>query len=82
MLVQGSQVPDYASTWVYNPLIPYADAPVYAWDRDAQVRAQLVAAYSERPIWIVRGPALTSGAFEVVDGPLSADELAGLEGLR
>jgi hypothetical protein len=68
--------PDYQSAWVYNPLDPYADGPVYAWDKNRSVRAQVLQAYPDRPIWIVNGPTITHGGFEVLAGPLSAQELA------
>jgi 4-amino-4-deoxy-L-arabinose transferase-like glycosyltransferase len=76
VLIRGNVHPDYQSAWVYNPLDPYADAPVYAWDKNRLVRAQVLQAYPDRPIWIVNGPTITGGGFEVLAGPLSAQELA------
>ncbi|MFX0194693.1 MAG: glycosyltransferase family 39 protein [Candidatus Hodarchaeota archaeon] len=75
VLIRGNRFPDYASAWVYNPLNPYADAPVYAWDQNSVVRAQLLKAYPDRPVWIVDGPSITHCGFKVVEGPLSASEL-------
>lgn len=76
VLIRGNVHPDYQSAWVYNPLDPYADGPVYAWDKNRSVRAQVLQAYPDRPIWIVNGPTITHGGFEVLAGPLSAQALA------
>jgi 4-amino-4-deoxy-L-arabinose transferase-like glycosyltransferase len=76
VLIRGNLHPDYHSAWVYNPSDPYAEVPVYAWDRNAKVRAQLLRAYPDRPVWIVNGPSITRGGFQVVAGPLSARDLA------
>jgi Dolichyl-phosphate-mannose-protein mannosyltransferase len=75
VLIRGSEHPDYASAWVYNPLNPYAAGPVYAWDRNPEVRAQLLRAYSDRPIWLVDGPSITDKGFRIIAGPLSVSEL-------
>ena len=75
VLIQGSADPDYDSAFIYNPLDLTADAPIYAWDRDAETRSRLLSAYSDRNIWIVRGPSLTSHGFEVISGPLRAEDL-------
>ena len=68
--------PDYQSAWVYNPLDPQADAPIYAWDKNPLVRAQVLQAYPDRPVWIVNGPTVTRAGYQVLAGPLSAGELA------
>jgi 4-amino-4-deoxy-L-arabinose transferase-like glycosyltransferase len=75
VLIRGKAHPDYASAAIYNPLDLHADAPVYAWDRSPQVRAEVLKAYSDRPIWIVNGPSITGRGFEVVEGPMSAQLL-------
>lgn len=75
VLIRGNRHPDYASAAVYNPLDPRADAPVYAWDRNPEVRAQVLRAYQDRPVWIVNGPSITHRGFEVLQGPLSTQEL-------
>lgn len=77
ILINGDEHPDYASAWMYNPLDPYAQVPIYAWDRNPEVRARVLRAYSDRPVWLVTGPKLNHGEFQVVAGPLSADELLG-----
>jgi hypothetical protein len=72
VLVRGRQHPDYDSAMVYNPLDLHASAPIYAWDRDAETRQKLLAAYPTRPIWLVNGPSITGRGYEVEAGPLSA----------
>jgi hypothetical protein len=75
VLIRGESHPDYESAWVYNPLDLSAAAPVYAWDRNPEVRARLLESYPDRPVWIVDGPSITGRGFKVVAGPLSAREL-------
>jgi hypothetical protein len=79
ILIRGNSHPDYASAWAYNPLNVNADAPVYAWDRDPNIRARILEAYPDRPVWIVNGPSITRGGFKVIQGPLSAGELLAKE---
>ncbi len=76
VLVRGDQDPDYASAIVYNPLDLQAPLPIYVWDRDASTRAQILAAYPNRPVWLVDGPTVTGRGFVVVAGPLTAAEVA------
>jgi len=71
VLVRGARHPDYASAAIYNPIDLHADAPIYAWDASEGIRADLLDAYPDRPVWIVDGPTLTGGAYRVVAGPLS-----------
>ena len=71
VLVQGDDS-DYLSAWIYNPLDFSADVPIYAWNRNSEIRGKLLKAYSDRPIWIVDGPSITHGSFMVNDGPLSS----------
>jgi hypothetical protein len=66
VLIRGDEVPDYASAWAYNPLNTYADGPVYAWDRNPEVRSNVIKAYSDRPVWFVDGPSITGSGFRVV----------------
>ncbi len=76
VLIQGKRFPDYASAAVYNPLDLTAAEPVYAWDRNPEVRRRLLEAYSERPVWIVAGPSLTHAGYRIVRGPVEARALA------
>jgi 4-amino-4-deoxy-L-arabinose transferase-like glycosyltransferase len=75
ILIRGNQHPDYQSAFAYNPLDLDADAPVYAWDRDLSVRAQILQVYRDRPVWIVNGPSITGRGYEIVSGPLKAGDL-------
>ena len=75
MLVRGLSHPDYASAAVFNPLDLQADVPIYAWDENAEVRAQALAAYADRPVYFVNGPSISQGGFEVIAGPLPAAAL-------
>jgi hypothetical protein len=75
VLIRGNQHPDYASAAIYNPLDLHADAPIYAWDRSPEVRAAVLKAYSDRPVWVVDGPTITQRGFEVVEGPMSAKQM-------
>lgn len=73
VLVRGARHPDYASAAVYNPIDLHADAPVYVWDASPEIRAALLRAYPDRPVWILDGPSLTGGAYGVVAGPLAPE---------
>ncbi len=75
VLIRGKRHPDYASAAVYNPLDLNADMPIYAWDRSPEIRARLLAAYADRPVWMIDGPTVTGRGFEVVEGPVSAKTL-------
>lgn len=78
VLINGNAYDDYASAFPYNPVDLRADAPIYAWDKNADVRAKLLEAYADRPVWLVNGSAVTGGAFEVVAGPLTAQEVSAM----
>ncbi len=75
ILIRGKQFPDYASAAIYNPIDLQADQPVYAFDRNPDVRKKVIEAYPDRPVWIVNGPSITKGGYEVVDGPLTKEEV-------
>ncbi len=78
VLVRGKAFPDYASAAIYNPLDLHADAPVYAWDRNPEVRAEVMKAYEDRLVWIVNGPSITGRGFEVMEGPFLSKSSQGL----
>jgi hypothetical protein len=80
VLVRGDRHPDYASASIYNPLDLQADAPVYVWDRNPEVRAQVLEVYADRPVWILEGPSITQAGYQIVRGPLSAGELLAIPG--
>lgn len=75
VLVRGERHPDYASAAAYNPLDLNAPEPVYAWDRNADVRRQVLEAYRDRPVWILDGPTRTGDGFRLKAGPVAAVEL-------
>ena len=75
VLIRGERHPDYASAAVYNPLDWEADAPIYAWDRGLAVRAALLSHYADRAVWIVAGPSRTQRGYEIVAGPIRADQV-------
>lgn len=77
ILIRGEQFPDFSSAAIYNPIDLQAEAPVYAWDKNPDVRSQVLQAYLDRPVWIVNGPSLTNAGFQIVEGPISAQTLLG-----
>lgn len=79
VLIRGDDS-DYLSAWIFNPLDPFADAPVYAWNRNSEIETRLLEAYSDRPVWFVDGPSITQGSFKVIDGPLSPLQVRGKPG--
>jgi hypothetical protein len=51
---------------------------VYVWDESREVRAQALAAYPDRPVWILEGTTVTGGAFRVAAGPLTVAQALAL----
>mgnify|MGYP003920071063 CR=1 FL=1 len=78
VLIRGARHPDYASAAAYNPLDLRAPAPIYAWDRNSEVRREVIEAYRDRRVWILEGPTRTGAGYRVVTGPLSAEEALAL----
>jgi hypothetical protein len=78
VLINGNTRDDYASAFPYNPVDLHADAPIYAWDKNADTRTELLKVYADRPIWLVNGSTVTGGAFEVAAGPLTAQQVLAL----
>ena len=75
VLIRGHNFPDYTSAAVYNPLDLRGGATVYAWDRNPEIRRQVLEAFPDRKVWIVRGPTLTKGGYEIEQGPVPASQL-------
>jgi hypothetical protein len=75
ILVRGKEHPDYQSAWIYNPVNFEGDAPIYAWDKNPEVRHLLLQNYKDRTVWIVNGPTLTNGKYEILRGPISSADL-------
>jgi hypothetical protein len=80
VLVAGQRFPDYASAAVLNPVDLRSRATIYAWDRSPEVRREVLAAYSDRRVWLVEGPSITRSGFRIVAGPLAASDLRGAPG--
>jgi hypothetical protein len=76
VLVQGNEQ-DYTSSAVYNPLDWQADAPIYAWDRNANTTASVLETYHDRPVWVLQGPTLTGAGYRVIRGPVPAQQMLG-----
>jgi hypothetical protein len=79
VLIRGERYPAYASAAIYNPVDLNADVPVYAWDQNPAVRANVIKAYSDRPVWLVDGPTVTRDGFKVIAGPVSPAQLLGTD---
>lgn len=75
VLIRGEEHPDYQSAWAYNPVNFEGDAPIYAWDKNPEIRARLLNAYADRQVWIVDGPTRAGGNFKIVQGPIEARKL-------
>lgn len=75
VLVRGDEHPDYQSAWIYNPLNFDGDGPLYASDKNNQLRTDLLKAYSDRPVWVIDGPTITGSGYKVAGGPFRADDL-------
>ena len=75
VLIQGERDPDYMSAAAYNTPTPNSDSPIYAWDRNPEIRSQLLQAFPERNIWLIEGPSLTGAGYRIVKGPISAKQL-------
>lgn len=74
VLVRGERHSDYGSAAINNPLDLDADVPIYAWDRDPDLTKQVLEFYADRPVWVIDGISVTSGEFEIVAGPITAQE--------
>ncbi|HUI78103.1 MAG TPA: glycosyltransferase family 39 protein [Bryobacteraceae bacterium] len=72
VLIRGERFPDYASAAIYNPIDLKAATPVYAWDRNPAVRAEVLRVYADRPVWILEGPSITGAGYRIAAGPLNA----------
>lgn len=75
VLIRGAEHPDYQSAWTFNPLDFEGDAPIYAWDKNPAIRARLLQAYSDRPVWTVDGPTLSGGEYKITRRAASAFEM-------
>jgi hypothetical protein len=77
VLIRGGRHPDFHMAANRNPLdLRSATGPVYAWDRTPVIRRRVVAAFPERPVFIVDGPTVSGRGYRVVAGPLPPGSLA------
>ncbi len=79
VLIRGNRYVDYAAAAIFNPVRFTGDEPIYVWDKDPEVRRELLKSYPDRNIWIVNGPTITHKGFEVSDGPLTPSYLLSLK---
>jgi len=78
-LVQGERHPDYAALAWLNPPRWDADAPLFAWAKDAETTLALFSAFADRPLRVARAVAreadgserVRTGEFEL-SAPLDA----------
>jgi hypothetical protein len=71
VLVRGRRHPDYHQAALENPLdLRDGTRAIFAWDRTADIRRAAVAAYPDRPVYVVDGPTITGNGFRIVAGPL------------
>lgn len=77
VLVRGLRHPDYHMASLENPIgLTNTSRTIYAWDRSTAVRRATVAAFPDRPVFIIDGPTVTGGGFRLVAGPLLPGSLA------
>ncbi len=76
VLVRGLRTPDYHEAAMANPLDLHADTTIFAWDRSPAIRAAVVAAYPDRPVYILDGPTLTGSGYRIIAGPLAPGSTA------
>ena len=77
ILIRGERDPGYMSVAVYNDPVIQPQRPIYAWDKNPEIRARLLETFPNRDIWLVDAPSLTGAGYRIVKGPVSAIELAG-----
>lgn len=77
ILVRGASQPDFTSAMTYNPLDLRSQRPIFAHDSSPEVRKRLLAAYADRPVWILDGPTRTGNRYRIVAGPLTHDSFIG-----
>lgn len=77
VLIQGKRHPDFASVAAYEPPRLDAHAPVYAWARTPQIARETMAAFPERPVWILTGPSITGLGFTVAHRPIPGRDTEG-----
>ncbi|MBL0169318.1 MAG: glycosyltransferase family 39 protein [Gemmatimonadaceae bacterium] len=74
VLIAGREFPDFASAATYNPLDLDEAVPVYARRTGPATDSAVIAAFADRPVWLVDGPTVSGQRFTVRAGPLSTSE--------
>jgi hypothetical protein len=74
VLIAGRDFPDFASAAAYNSLDLDQSGPVYARRTNVVADSALIAAFGNRPVWFVDGPAVTGNGYAVRAGPMAAAE--------
>jgi len=77
VIVRGLRHPDYASAAIYNPLDFSDPSPVFVWDGGGKY-GDLSGVFPTRPFWIVAGPTITGGGYEILAGPAGGGVLDSL----
>ena len=75
VLIRGSELADYQSAWIMNPINFDGDQTIYAFDGGPDVRVSLAKNYSDRRLWIVAGPTLTGRDYLIEQGPIDPSRL-------
>jgi 4-amino-4-deoxy-L-arabinose transferase-like glycosyltransferase len=63
VFIRGESHPDYSSAAIYNPLDLNAEAPIYVWDKNEEVREKLLRHYTGRTEWTINGPTITKDGY-------------------
>jgi hypothetical protein len=77
VFIRGPWWPDYASAFPFNPprLDPDAPGPLFLHDLGPDSNRRVVAAYPDRPVWLVEGWRVTKSSARVAAGPLPPGSL-------
>jgi 4-amino-4-deoxy-L-arabinose transferase-like glycosyltransferase len=71
VFIRGETHPDYSSAAIYNPLDLNADAPIYVWYKNDEIREKLLQHYTGRTEWILNGPTITKDGYQIVFSPVA-----------
>lgn len=72
VFIRGKRHPDYMSSFIYNPTDfskNSGDQPLYVWDKNPEIREEVLAYYPNRKIWTVDGPSITQRDFQIAKKP-------------
>jgi hypothetical protein len=74
VFILGNSHPDYASAWIFNPLQPDDQVPVYASAEDSNLTSDVLHAYPDRQVWVIAGPTVTKSGYKIIGGPFTNAE--------